>query len=80
MSRSQGVPDRVAGLLTRILFWLARRKIGRVPLGMRVRAFDPKFFRNCVRMDLYAASNGTVPIHLKELAQLKTALMVGCPF
>lgn len=31
-------------------------------------------------MDLYGISKGAVPMHLKELAQLKVALMVGCPF
>ena len=80
MSRSQGVSDHQAGLVTRLLFWLAKRALGRVPRGMRVRAFDPKYLRRAVRMDLYAAAPGTVPMHLKELAQLKVALMVGCPF
>jgi hypothetical protein len=78
--RSQGVQDNEAGLITRIIFWLAKRRIGRVPLGMRVRARDPKLFRNIVRMDLYGASQGAIPMRLKELAQLKVAMMVGCPF
>jgi len=80
MLRSQGIPDNKAGLLTRIIFWLAKRRLGRIPLGMRIRALDPKFFKHAIRMDLYGASHGTVSTHLKELAQLKTALMVGCPF
>jgi hypothetical protein len=80
MSRSQGVQDNQASLLTRILFFFAKRSLGHVPLGMRVRALVPKYFRNAVRMDLYGASKGDVTTHLKELAQLKTALMVGCPF
>ena len=80
MSRSQGVPDDKAGLLTRILFWFAKRALGHVPLGMRVRALDPKYLRRAARMDLYSAARGTVPVRLKELAQLKVALMVGCPF
>jgi hypothetical protein len=78
--RSQGVQDNEAGLLTRIIFWLTKRRLGRVPLGMRVRARDPKLFRNVVRMDLYAVSQGAIPVRLKELAQLKVAMMVGCPF
>jgi hypothetical protein len=32
--RSQGVQDNEAGLLTRIIFWLTKRRIGRVPLGL----------------------------------------------
>ena len=80
MSRSQGVQNHEAGLFTRILFWFAKRRLGHVPLGTRVRAFDPKYLRRAVRLDLYGIAPGTVPIHLKELAQLKVAMMVGCPF
>ena len=80
MVRSQGVQDNEAGLLTRIIFWLAKRRLGRVPLGLRVRARDPKLLRNIVRMDLYGVSRSIVPMRLKELAQLKVAMMVGCPF
>ena len=80
MSRFEGVQDNQAGLLTRLLFWFAKRALGRVPRGMRVRACDPKYLRRAVRMDLYAASRGSVSMRLKELAQLKVALMVGCPF
>ena len=56
--RSQGVQDNEAGLLTRIIFWVAKRRIGRVPLGLRVRARDPKLLRNVVRMDIYARFPG----------------------
>jgi hypothetical protein len=80
MIRSQGVQDNEAGLLTLIIFWLAKRRIGKIPLSMRIRARDPKLFRQVVRMDLYAATKGLVPTRLKELAQLKVAMMVGCPF
>lgn len=80
MSRSAGVQDKDASLKTRIIFWFAKRKIGNVPEGLRVRGLDPKYLNACVRMDLYAAGKGVVPMKLKELAQLKVAMMVGCPF
>lgn len=47
---------------------------------MRVRALDPKLLRSSVQMDFYLASNRQVPVVLKELAQIKVAMMVGCPF
>ena len=78
MQRSQGVQNNQADALTRILFWFAKRRLGKVHLGARIRAFDARFLRNAARLDLYSASEGVVPKHLKELAQLKTALMVGC--
>ena len=80
MPRSQGVQNNQAGPITRFIFFLAKRFLGRVPLGTRIRAFDPKSLRHATRMDLYSAGKGAVSMHLKELAQLKTALMVGCPF
>ena len=80
MARSEGVQNRDAGLSARFIFFLLNRFLGRVPLGSRIRAYDTKFLRHATRMDIYAAGKGAVPMHLKELAQLKTALMVGCPF
>jgi len=80
MSRSAGVQDKDASLRTRIIFWFAKRKMGRVPVGVRVRALDSKFMNAALRMDLYAAGRGVTPMKLKELAQLKVAAMVGCPF
>jgi hypothetical protein len=80
MSRIQGVQDNEAGLRTRFIFWLTKRFIKKVPLGTRVRALDPKLLRMAVRMDLHTAKARLVSGKLKELAQLKVAAMVGCPF
>lgn len=66
--------------MTRFIFWLAKRKMGLVPLGIRVRALDPKLLKLALRMDLHTRSARTISIVLKELVQLKVAAMVGCPF
>lgn len=52
----------------------------RLSQGMRVRALDPKLLRASVKLDFYLASKRQVPAVLKELAQIKVAMMVGCPF
>ena len=80
MNRATGVQDSEAGLRTRLVYWLVKRRLGRVPLGVRIRARDPKLLMLAGRMDLNVASRGVVPQKLKELAQLKVAAMVGCPF
>lgn len=80
MNRATGVQDGEAGLRTKLVYWLVKRRLGRVPLGMRIRARDPRLLVLAGKMDLYVASRGTVPTKLKELAQLKVAVMVGCPF
>ena len=79
-TRGIGVSDREAGLKTRFIYWLVKRRLRRVPLGVRIRARDPKLLELAGRMDLLVASAVTVPAKLKDLAQIKVAVMVGCPF
>ncbi len=80
MSRLKAVQDREAGLAYASPFLVARHKLGNVPPGMRVWALYAKLLRNRARMDLLIAAKGDVPMRRKELAQLKLAAMVGCPF
>jgi hypothetical protein len=79
LDRGAGVPNREAGLGTRIIYWLVKRRRGRIHRGVRIRAHDARLLRLSFLMDRYTASSGTVPLALKELAQLKVAAMVGCP-
>lgn len=80
MPRSQGIQNNQVTPLTRLLFYFVKRRLGRIPVGVRIRAFVPKYLRKAASLDIYGASQGLVSMHLKELAQLKTALMIGCPF
>ena len=80
MARDEGISDREAGLKTWFIFRLIKQRLGLVPVGARVRARDPKLLELAARMDGYTASPGTVPMNLKELAQMKVAVLVGCPF
>ena len=79
-TRAIGVSDREAGLRTRLIYWLVKRRLGRISRGVRLRARDPKLLEVAARMDLHTAASFTVPANLKELAQIKVAVMVGCPF
>ena len=79
-TRAIGVSDREAGLRTRFIYWLIKRRLGRISRGVRLRARDPKLLEVAARMDLHTAASFTVPVNLKELAQIKVAVMVGCPF
>jgi hypothetical protein len=78
--RARGVQDEEADLRTRVLFRRAERRFGHVPLPARILARDPKLLELSARMNRYAATPGVVSPKLKELAQLKVAMMVGCPF
>jgi hypothetical protein len=72
MNRAIGIPDKEAGLRTRIIYWLVKRRLGRIHLGTRLRARDPKLLELACRIDAHTASAGTVPVVLKELAQIKS--------
>jgi hypothetical protein len=78
--RSRGVEDEEAGFRTRLMFRRVKRRYGHVPLSTRIRARDPKLLALSERMSRYTAAPGVVSPKLKELAQLKVAVMVGCPF
>jgi hypothetical protein len=80
MPRAIGVQDNEAGLRTKVIFWFVKRRLGRIPLGTRLRARDPKLLELSGRLDMHVFKALTVPLKLKELAQLKVAAMVGCPF
>ena len=80
INRGTGVSDRDASLRTRIIYWLVKRKLGKIPLGVRIRARDPKLLELSGRMDMRIAKPESVPAVLTELAQIKVAVMVGCPF
>ena len=80
MNRAAGVPDKQARGTVRNVFAKLKRKLGRVPPGTRVRALDPEFLRASVELDFYNAATGKVPGKLKQIAQLKVAMIVGCPY
>jgi hypothetical protein len=80
MTRATGVSDREAGFRTHFIYWRIKRRLGRVSLGARIRARDPILLELAAKMDIHTAASLTTPANLKELAQIKVAVMVGCPF
>ena len=45
MARIQGVDKKHAGLVTRIAYWMVRRKVGRVIEPIRITAHQPRLLR-----------------------------------
>ena len=80
INRGAGVSDREANLRTRIIYWFVKRKLGKIPHAVRIRARDPKLLELSGKMDLHIAKPESVPSVLTELAQIKVAVMVGCTF
>jgi alkylhydroperoxidase family enzyme len=80
MARVDGVESEQAGLLTRFVYGMVKRKVGRVVAPFKIVAHHPKLFRAVGMMEMFQESAKTIDPALKLLAQVKVATMIGCPF
>jgi hypothetical protein len=80
MARIRGVEANEAGLFTRFLYWMTRRKVGRVILPFQVTAHQPRLLFAVGGMEMGQQALRAVDAKLKVLAEIKAATLVGCPF
>jgi hypothetical protein len=80
MIRIKGIQDHEAEPRVKRIFKQIQRRDGRLSLSARIRALDLELLNLSNKMNEHTARPGAVPANLKELAQLKVAAMVGCPF
>ena len=80
MARIRGVEPNEAGLFTRFLFWMIKRKVGRLILASKITAHQPRLLRANGEMEMGQRAMKTVEAKLKMLAELKVATLIGCPF
>jgi hypothetical protein len=74
-----GQPRR-RGLIARVIFFLTRRKIGKVPTPMQVMAHQPALLMGYARMELAQMKMTLVPGALKSLASIRVSTLLGCPY
>jgi hypothetical protein len=80
MARIAGVePDR-AGQFVRFVYWMVRRKLGRVVLPIKITAHHPRLLRSVGEMESGQIAANSVDEALKSLALVKVATEIGCPF
>lgn len=77
MSRIAFSPPR--GILARVVAFVTRRLLGRVPGSMRVQFHNRKTFQGLVGMEYALRSAKTLEEDLKALVYLRVAMLVGCP-
>jgi len=80
MARIDGVEARQAGLFVRFAYWLTRRKLGRVVAPVKITAHHPRLLRAMAAMEMGQEAARSVDAPLKMLAQIKVAMLIGCPF
>jgi 4-carboxymuconolactone decarboxylase len=86
MARMQGVEPHEAGWFTRLVYWVVRRKIGkltgqnRLIEPVKVTAHHPRLLKAMGQMEMGQEAARSVPDRLKSLASIKAATLIGCPF
>jgi len=77
-SPKQGSP--LVRLFKSLVYSLTRRRLGHVIMPIQVTAHHPKLFWGYLQMEQSQMGSRMVDDRLKELAQLRVATLVGCPF
>jgi AhpD family alkylhydroperoxidase len=80
MARIDPLPRAGSGLLVRLVYWLARRRLGRVPIPVGITAHHRWVLAGCAGFELALERAHAVEPRLKELAMIKVATEVGCRF
>src|SRR5258708_33182792 len=70
----------LSGLLTRIVYGLTKRKLGRLDMPVRIAAHHSKILWGYGQMEQSLLGIQLVDAGLKDLAQLRVATLEGCPF
>ena len=73
-------PSRPRGLFARLVFWLTRRMLGKVPTPLRVTANHRALLTGTVFMERGQSKASELPAAIKSLVSLRVATLVGCPF
>ncbi len=80
MDRVKGVTPPQAGWVAKLIYRELRKRIGLVPKSKTLAAHHTPTLLASTWMDAITAKARTVSPILKELVQLKTAMLTGCPF
>ena len=78
-TRIEPLPAKRAGLLTRAMYRVAKRRYGQVPEPLAVVAHHRKLMVNwAVHESLTEWASKTLPVSVRQLAVLWTARTIGC--
>src|SRR5437879_1983599 len=84
MARISGADPRkkglLSGLLVRLFYWLTKRKLGKVVMPVQITSHHPRILWGYGQMEQAFLGSRLVETSLKNLAQLRAATLIGCPF
>ncbi len=79
MARIEEVAKEKTSLMSRVLFWAAKRRLGRVSETWRITAHAPRLHFGRGLFELLLDGSRLVPHRLRRLADVKAAMLIGCP-
>lgn len=78
-TRIEPLPPKRAGLLTRIMYRVAKKRFGEVPEPFTVAAHHPRLLAaNAVHETMVQRASRKLPANVRELAVFWTARTIGC--
>jgi hypothetical protein len=86
MARINGVDRQDAGWFTRLVYSIVERKMAKLTgkrslvEPIKISAHHPRLMWAKGQMELGQDAANSVPATLKDLASIKAATMIGCPF
>ena len=78
--RIELVSDEKAGIIARIAFWLAKKKVGKIPGSLRLVAHNRSVLFAYGAFETWMGGAKRVDVRIKTLASLRVAQLIGCPF
>jgi hypothetical protein len=78
MARIEGLEDKQAPLVTRVLARVAKRKWGRVTEMMKITTHAPKVASGWAAFEMLFDRSTYVDRKLRKLAATKAAMQIGC--
>ena len=78
MARIQGKKN--PGWLTRLVYWVARRRFGRVPEPLQITAHNGWILAANVGFESFLPKARALDARAKDLVNLLVAMRIGCPF
>ncbi|MGH9687975.1 MAG: hypothetical protein ACRD5K_12880 [Candidatus Acidiferrales bacterium] len=69
-----------AGLFVRFAYWVTQRKLKKLPAPVQITAHHPRILWGYAQMEQAQLAVKRVEPALKNLAELRVATLVGCPF
>ena len=78
--RIEEVSKSNASLFVRLAYWFSQRRLGKVPDPLKITGHHSWLSFGYGIFEFAAERAQLVELRLKELAQIKVATLIGCPF